>query len=334
MLVYILQEKHERCEGEISVGAWGGSSGNNWSYKAKHGIKQIIIKYGDIIDSIMFKGDTDDASPADYSSKFGGDGGGRTDKIDIDFPSEFVTGISVTHGRWGNFPDLVTSVKFHTNRSQYGPFGKGSGDPFTFNAEGGVVTGFHGRAGRYLDAIGVYIKPACSLFKVVQMKQHSEITLRGSGLLPRSPGPWGCVNGGREWDDGVFSAVKAVHVHVSGSGVISAVRFEYEKRDGTVFLSPKHGGSGGVVDFVHKVEIDGNSEFLIGVEGFYGPVEGVDVIRSVTFHTNKGKYGPMGNEIGMYFNSMSSVASHGKVVGFHGRSGAYLNAIGLHTEYL
>ncbi|KAK6115811.1 hypothetical protein DH2020_008080 [Rehmannia glutinosa] len=136
------------CEGEISVGAWGGSGGNNWSYKAKHGIKQIIIRHGGVIDSIMFKGfSVDESSAADYSIKFGGVGGDRTDKIDIDFPSEFVTGISVTHGRWGNFPDLVTSIKFHTNRTQYGPFGKGSGDPITFNAEGGVVTGFHGRAG-------------------------------------------------------------------------------------------------------------------------------------------------------------------------------------------
>ena len=44
----------------------------------------------------------------------------------------------------------------------------------------------------------------------------------------------------------------------------------------------------------------------------------------------KAKYGPNGDEIGQAFTS--SVAP-GRVVGFHGRSGAYLDAIGVHMEY-
>ncbi|KAI3460323.1 hypothetical protein Pfo_016986 [Paulownia fortunei] len=319
-------ENNSSCEGEISVKPWGGSGGKEWSYKAKRGIKQIIIIHGVVIDSIMFKGDADDASAADYSTKFGGNGGNRTIKVDIDFPSEFLTGISGTCGRF------VSTLKLHTNQTKYGPFGSDPGTPFSFHSEGGVITGFHGRAGSYLDAIGVYLKPVSSLFTVVALKQHSEITVRGPGLFPRSPGPWGSINGGREWDDGVFSAVKAIHVHVRyKTALISGVQFEYEKRDGTAFSSPMHGGPGPYT--AKKVDIDGTSEFLIGVEGFYGPFEGVNVIRSLTFHTNKGKYGPMGTEIGTYFTSLGSMASDGKVVGFHGRSGAFLDAIGVHTEY-
>ncbi|KAL6527438.1 hypothetical protein OROGR_016528 [Orobanche gracilis] len=327
------------CEGEILVGAWGGPGGNPWRYKANGGgIKQIIIRSGGVIDSIVFKGDGDETSAEVYSVKFGGRGGNRTEKILIDFPSEYLTGISGSHGRWGKFPDLVTSLKFHTNRAEYGPFGKGSDTRFSFIAHGGVITGFHGRAGAYIDAIGVYIKPACSVFKVVanREKQHlfPEISVRDPGLLTRSPGPFPFfVIGGRAWDDGVFAAVKSVQVHVcSKMGVVSGVRFLYEKRDGNCVWSPMHGAP--AEDMVETVETDGINEFFIGVEGFRGLMDGVDVIRSLTFHTNKGKYGPMGYEFGEYFCTLSSsMAATGKVVGFLGGTSVYLSSIGVHTEY-
>ena len=72
---------------------------------------------------------------------------------------------------------------------------------------------------------------------------------------------------------------------------------------------------------------------MVCIAGFYGPVKGSDsfkALRSITFYTNKAKYGPYGDEIGDAFTS--SVAT-GKVVGFHGRSGVYLDAIGVHMEY-
>lgn len=82
-----------------------------------------------------------------------------------------------------------------------------------------------------------------------------------------------------------------------------------------------------------QIVLGKKGEFLMGVEGFRGTVEGVNVIRSVTFVTNKGKYGPLGAEIGTFFSSLSFLDCNRKVVGFHGRSGAYLDALGLHTVY-
>ncbi|PIN15246.1 hypothetical protein CDL12_12122 [Handroanthus impetiginosus] len=314
----------DQCEGGTSVQEWGGSAGKDWSYKPKSGgIKEIFIIHGGVIHSVAFKHDD-----SDNASKFGGNGGTRTDKVAIDFPSEFLTGISGSYES-----DGVKSLKFYTNRTQYGPFGTESGTPFSFRADSGVITGFHGRADSSLNAIGVYVKPTCTVFTIAQMEPHGE---RDFSFLPPTLGPWGTINGGGKWDDGVFSAVKQVQVHVrrdtAGVGAISAVRFEYQKSVGGEFLSPLHGEPS--EDIVNKIEINGPSEFLIGIEGYYGPIEGngnVDVIRSLTFHTNKGKYGPMGTEIGTYFNSMNS--SEGKVVGFHGTSDAYLGAIGVHTEY-
>ncbi|CAA0813336.1 Unknown protein [Striga hermonthica] len=138
---------------EISVRSWGGQFGNPWNWRAESGITQISISHGEIIDSIVFKGH-DEAT----SKRFGGNGGDKTDTIDIDYPYEFVTGISGTMGHFYDKGKVVTSLKINTNRCKYGHFGKESGTPFSFNAENGVIIGFHGRANTYMNVIGVYLR--------------------------------------------------------------------------------------------------------------------------------------------------------------------------------
>lgn len=72
---------------------------------------------------------------------------------------------------------------------------------------------------------------------------------------------------------------------------------------------------------------------LTCISGYYGPVAKDDhpkVIRSLTFYTSRGKYGPFGEETGTYF---TSTTTQGKVVGFHGRSGSNLDAIGVHMQH-
>jgi hypothetical protein len=53
-------------------------------------------------------------------------------------------------------------------------------------------------------------------------------------------------------------------------------------------------------------------------------------LRSITLVSSRGKYGPFGDEIGTYF---TSATTEGKVVGFHGRSSLYLDAIGVHMQH-
>ncbi|KAL9172618.1 hypothetical protein ABFS82_03G059200 [Erythranthe guttata] len=331
------------CDGEISIGPFGGPGGTAFSYKAKHAIKQIvIISNNNYIDSILFKGDAaDSATTSDYSKTFGGGfkTGTRTDKIDIDFPSDFLTGVSGTYGSPGQF--YIKSLKFYTKLTEYGPFGYATGTSFSFHPKGSLITGFHGRADGCIDSIGFYFKPLSSVFVPIPKKESSElITLRlqnliNKGVLVRSPGPWGGLEG-REFDDGVFAEIKKVHVHECGdTNAISAVQFLYVKKDGTTIWSPMHGCLGG--DVVKKIEIDvDGGEYLVGIEGFHGPIEGItgdiSVMRSITFHTNKFKYGPLGSEIGKFFTS--SKGCDGKIVGFFGKSGAYLSAIGVHNVYL
>ena len=79
-----------------------------------------------------------------------------------------------------------------------------------------------------------------------------------------------------------------------------------------------------------QVKLDFPDEVLVSVSGHYGSVCGTPVIiRSLTFQSNSSKYGPFGTEDGTPF---SLPVSSGKIIGFHGRSGSYLNSIGFYLK--
>ncbi|GFQ07014.1 jacalin-related lectin 3 [Phtheirospermum japonicum] len=144
---------------------------------------------------------------------------------------------------------------------------------------------------------------------------------------PYGAGPWG-GEGGKAWDDGVFSAIK--QIIVTKTDAICCIEFEYD-RNGQSVWSVKHGGNGGQT--ANRVKLEYPNEVLTCISGYYGPIkkeQGANVIQSLTFHTSRRKYGPFGEEIGTYF---ASGTTEGKVVGFHGRSSVYLDAIGVHMQH-
>lgn len=71
-------------------------------------------------------------------------------------------------------------------------------------------------------------------------------------------------------------------------------------------------------------------EVFTHISGYYGSLMymGPAVIRSLTFHTTKRPYGPFGDEYGTYFTTK---LREGKVVGIHGRSGLFLDSLGVHA---
>lgn len=64
---------------------------------------------------------------------------------------------------------------------------------------------------------------------------------------PCGPGPWG-GDGGRPWDDGVFSGIK--QIYLTRSEAICSIQIEYD-RNGQSVWSVKHGGNGGITP--HRV---------------------------------------------------------------------------------
>ncbi|KAL3634253.1 hypothetical protein CASFOL_021307 [Castilleja foliolosa] len=144
---------------------------------------------------------------------------------------------------------------------------------------------------------------------------------------PYGAGPWG-GEGGKAWDDGVFSGIK--QIIVTKTDAICCIEFEYD-RNGQSVWSVKHGGNGGQT--ANRVKLEYPHEVLTRITGYYGPIkkeQGTNVIQSLTFHTSRRKCGPFGEEIGTYF---ASGTTEGKVVGFHGRSSVFLDAIGVHMQH-
>lgn len=85
--------------------------------------------------------------------------------------------------------------------------------------------------------------------------------------------------------------------------------------------------------YVWQVKFEYPNEVLNCISGYYNSIggnTGQNVISSITLYTSRGKYGPIGEELGTYF---TSITTEGKVVGFHGRCGMYLDAIGVHMQH-
>ncbi|KAG8388375.1 hypothetical protein BUALT_Bualt02G0119400 [Buddleja alternifolia] len=136
--------------------------------------------------------------------------------------------------------------------------------------------------------------------------------------------------GGTRWDDGAFDGVSQITLRYSPTGVIDSMQVTYGVNDKPTFSAPKHGGNGGPA--TAQIVLRFPEEILTKVTGYYSALPGyVDtpVIRSLTFWTNMGAYGPYGPEQGTNF---SVSLEDEKIVGFIGRSGGYLDAIGFHLE--
>ncbi|KAJ4962227.1 hypothetical protein NE237_022166 [Protea cynaroides] len=97
-----------------------------------------------------------------HSDKHGGDHGDMFKTVEIDYPSEFLTGISGNkHCACG-----VKSLMFETTRREFGPFGGRFGTHFSIQmGSKRCFGGFHGTD--YLCSIGVYVKSPNPLKKTI-----------------------------------------------------------------------------------------------------------------------------------------------------------------------
>ncbi|KAJ6998693.1 hypothetical protein NC653_014763 [Populus alba x Populus x berolinensis] len=321
----------------VSYGPWGGNGGNIFDDGVYTGVREVhLTRYGGVV-SIRICYDLN--GKAIWGSKNGGSGGIRLDKIPFDYPSEILTHIT---GYYGSTilrgPAVVKSLTLHTNKRKYGPFGEEQGTSFSSASNNGIIVGFHGRKGWFVDSIGVHVlegtlpvpRPIPRPFYETSEVQQVYEVVPGAGkeAAPLVSGPWGGV-GGKPWDDGVFSGVKKIFL-TKGEGIYS-IQFKYD-RNGQSFWSARHGG--GSEGSINMIKFDYPYEVLTSVCGYYASFTGDDqgrgvVIKSLTFYTNKAKYGPYGEEIGTFF---TSTKTEGKIIGFHGRSGCYLNAIGVHLQ--
>nr|XP_033513540.1 putative late blight resistance protein homolog R1B-16 isoform X2 [Nicotiana tomentosiformis] len=135
--------------------------------------------------------------------------------------------------------------------------------------------------------------------------------------------------GESEWNYKLKSPIK--EILIAHGDIIDSIMFRTVTEQGTTIDSAKFGGDGGRRD---KVVIEATSlEYLKGINGTFGCYYGHSVIKSLCFITNAKNYGPFGCEAGG--TPFSLVMKEGvAIVGFHGRSELYLNAIGVYLQKL
>ncbi|XP_020585758.1 jacalin-related lectin 3-like [Phalaenopsis equestris] len=260
--------------------------------------------------------------------------------IKLEHPEEYLTGISgYSRKLQQGMSEVISSLTFKSNLRTYGPYGTEQGKFFSFNSVDSVVIGFHGTSDNYLKSIGLYLKPLQST-KPLLSADHSMLVSSSSGdsydkkelMLSLDPGPWGGKIG-NPFDDGFNEKITQILLTKTGD-VLSSITTEYE-RNGELIWSFRR-GSLGTNQISNLIKLNAPDEYLVRISGYWrcfrdGDNDNVAIITSLTFFTNKKEYGPVGEEGGAFF---SSPAVAGRIRGFFGRSGKYLNAIGVHMQYL
>ncbi|XP_028079836.1 protein RESTRICTED TEV MOVEMENT 1-like [Camellia sinensis] len=142
------------------------STGTVWDHKGKTELLQILISHGDgVIHGLQFVY-VENGNLVASECLGGSDHGRKFNTVTLNYPDEFLTSISgsCTFG----YRSCVSSITFGTNQVSHGPFGKPEKDDIEFNFQMGkyrLFGGFHGTttSNRYLESIGVYVKPIASL---------------------------------------------------------------------------------------------------------------------------------------------------------------------------
>ncbi|XP_048129024.1 jacalin-related lectin 16-like [Rhodamnia argentea] len=295
-----------------SVGLFGLESGSKWDHGNQHNnVSRIIVQLDSsgerFIRSIKFEYINKNNRLPQVKTDGVTDGnespGASPQEIKLD-PDEYLTSISgyMLQSQTCGF----TSLTFQTNKKTLKTIGVEKGKHFSSPATGGKIVGFYGWSGEHLNAIGARFQPISHLYPV------------------KSIGPFGGTSG-NDWDDGKFDGVKEIWVMHNPD--IHYIKFLYVKF-GEKDLWRVHGClTNRAIAKLEKFSLDYPREYLTSIFG-YKQEDGA-IIQSLTFYTNRRKLGPFGEEEGKYFWYPSTGS---RIIGFYGRCGKKLNAIGVYAE--
>ena len=279
---------------------FGGSSGGSaWDdgilshSPAIVGVKKIDIRHGNQVDMLQVTYRL--ANGSTYTAPAHGGTGGSLSSFTLAKNERIVR----MEGKTNNV--LVDQVTFVTQNDAgeektYGPFGQTGQTQFKVE---GYIVGFFGRAGNLLDALGAYYLPP----------------------LTKSPTYGG--TGGKAFADPVDVNIPPVvnvkRMRIRHGNQVDSIDADYQLLGGGVLDGSNHGGTGGrptVVEFE-------DGEFIIAMTGKTNDV----LVDQVTFTTRKpngstATYGPFGK------TGETKYEVTGNIVGFFGRAGNLLDAIG------
>lgn len=283
-------------QGATSTALFGGRGGSAFTDPeppAGTRVLEIHVRSGDHVDSVQMVLSHPDGRRITTTRR--GGSGGRLNVFRLD-SDEYITGASGRHG------DYIDSISVTTNKRS-SPVWGGRGGDRDFRLEvpaGNQAVGFAGRAGDFVDAIGLIFMP-------LQQTRAQQTALAGG-------------RGGTAFSDSELPAgarIQAVRVY-SGE-LIDAVQAVYVLPDGRTVDGQRFGGRGGQVS-VFKLDSD---EYITELSGRHG-----DSIDSLRIHTNKRTSQLFGGRGGNR-DFRVTVPSGSQAIGFAGRAGQYVDAIGL-----
>lgn len=234
-----------------------------------------------------------------------GGAGGDPSSLRLD-PDEYITGLS---GRCG---EGIDSMRIHTNKRISRIFGGRGGDrDFRINIPPrSQAIGFTGRAGRYLDAVGL-------LYITIYTPQRRAGAMRPSQISQTNLAGGG---GGAAFVEGEAPAgARIAEIRVRAGDRVDSVQLVYSLPNGRFLEGTRHGGNGGN-ERTFRLEPD---EYITGLSGRCG--DGIDSLR---IHTNR-RTSPLFGGGGGDREYRLEVPRGAEAVGFAGRAGEYLDAIGL-----
>jgi Jacalin-like lectin domain len=126
--------------------------------------------------------------------------------------------------------------------------------------------------------------------------------------------------GGQEFsDDALPDSSKVIQVKIRSGELLDAIQIVHETNNGIRHPMPLHGGNGGEQqDFLLDED-----EFITGVTGRFG--NGVDSIQFITNKQRSSVFGGSGGSATYTYEAPQGT----EVVGFFGRSGATIDALGI-----
>ncbi|MFN8483758.1 MAG: jacalin-like lectin [Anaerolineae bacterium] len=123
-------------------------------------------------------------------------------------------------------------------------------------------------------------------------------------------------SGGAAFADDLTGVQRLTGLTIRHGKFVDALRCSWQMTDGSTRMGAQHGGNGGTQDVITFA----TGENIVGISGRSGAY-----IDQLVITTNTATYGPYGGNGGSPFN-LGPVAA--QTIGFFGRSGLYLDALG------
>ncbi len=307
----------------------GGGGGRNFTDvlpSAEARIVEVRIRSGDALDAIQVIYTLPNGQTV-AGSRHGGSGGRESVfRLDAD---EYIIGLS---GRYG---DTIDSLRIHTNKRVSEAFGGRGGDR-DYRIEvppGNQAAGITGRSGDLLDAVGLTYTPLgtsgrLGIFSGSRRRPIPSGQSPNSGTWPAGQGVQSqalptSIAGGRGGDafadGGIPQNARISAIRVRASYRIESLQAVYLLSNGQSVEGTRHGGSGGR-ETVFQLQPD---EYIVALSGRYG-----DTIDSLRIHTNRRTSALFGGSGGDREYRVEVPAGN-QAVGFSGRAGSALDAVGL-----